>query len=258
MLRMRRRLKRGVRGRDGCLRMGGRRPRQYRVDTVRIAPDGGDGGRRAVLPAPGWRRLPLRDRGQGDADPRQLYAPRCLLLLLLLLVMMVVVGLLLLLLLLLVLMLLVLLVLLMVAPLRHRVQRRERLAGQHAAPGGAQVQELEDVRGGRRVEVVQPRRPGRRRRVARGRWRRARAQRGACRRTSVAFQVAVPPVSVAQRRHVLARLRLWAGSQVRARLATGVVAAFTTAVVVVVVGIVVVVVVVGQRTHHLAPRIVRQ
>lgn len=65
-------------------------------------------------------------------------------------------------------------------------------------------------------------------------------------------------MSVAQRRHVLARLRLWAGSQVRARLATGVVAAFTTAVVVVVVGIVVVVVVVGQRTHHLAPRIVRQ
>lgn len=63
----------------------------------------------------------------------------------------------------------------------------------------------------------------------------------------------VSSVGVAQRRHVLVWLRLWAGS--RLQVTSGVVAGL--------VGVVVIVIAGGgggggQRTHHLAPRIVRQ
>lgn len=99
------------------------------------------------------------------------------------------------------------------------------------------------------VKIVQPGRSRRRWRVAGCRRRRTRAQRWTRRRTSVAFQVTVPSVSVAQRRHVLAWLRLWARTRLQVRAGLRVRAALTTCIVVVIV---------GQRTHHLAPRIVRQ
>lgn len=89
--------------------------------------------------------------------------------------------------------------LLVVAPLRHGVQGRQGLIVQHAAPGGTEVQKLEDVGRRRCMEVVQPRRPRRRWGVARGGRRRTRAQRRACRGASVPVHVtAVPSVGIAQ------------------------------------------------------------
>lgn len=211
---------------------------------MRIASDGGDRRGRAVFAASGGRSLALGDGRERHADPRQLY-PGGLLLLLVMMRLLLLLSLLLLL-------LLMLLMLLMVTPLGHGVQSGERLAGEHAASGGAQVEKLENMRRGGGVEVVEPGWSRRRWRVAGCRWRRTRAQRGTRGGAPVALQVAVPPVSVAQRRHVLVRLSLRARSRLQVRaglLATGVVAALTT---------VVVVVIVGQRTHHLAPRIVRQ
>lgn len=198
---------------------------------MRIASDGGDRGGRTVLSASGRRGLALGDGGQRDADPRQLY-PRLLLLLVMLL--------------LLLLLLLVLVMLLLVAPLRHGVESSQRLTGKHAASCRAEVQELENVR--RRVEVVDPWRP-RRRRVARRRRRGTGTQRGTRGGAPVALQVAVPPVSVAQRRHVLSRLRSGLGTGPRLRVRAGLTSVVAT---------LAIVVIVGQRTHHLAPRIVRQ
>jgi len=83
------------------------------------------------------------------------------------------------------------------------MQRCQWLATEHATPGSAQIEKLQNMGRGRRVEVVKPGRPWGWWRMARGGWRRARAQRGTCGRAAVALvqvMVIVASVRVAERR----------------------------------------------------------